>query len=445
MRRCLLHTTLLAAFVASPLLAQKPSPVAYDSYTLPNGLQVILSEDHATQVVTVDLWYHVGSRNEVPGRTGFAHLFEHMMFQGSANVKKAEHFQLVQRAGGSLNGSTGDDRTNYFEVVPSNRMNLALWLEADRMRSLAVTDSNLYNQREAVKEEKRLRIDNQPYSGAFLKGLTLPYDSTGCFAYGHETIGSMVDLNAAETGDVKAFFDQYYAPNNATLTVVGDFDPAEAKQLITEYFGDIPRGVNPPTVTCEYQFSPGRIATQIQDQKANLPAVLQVYRIPPKAHRDAPALQLLGTILGQGESSRLNQVLVRETRAAVASQALTIARLGPGHFAVLAIANQGVTQDSISHLLTSEIARLGLDGITEAELTKAKNSYRAQLITGRQRSLALAEALQDAMLNFGDPGAINQEYDRVMAVKLEDLRRVIRTYLSPANLVEVLISSEGIS
>ena len=198
-------------------LATQAGRVSYESFALPNGLRVVYSEDHSTPIATVDLWYRVGSRNERPGRGGFAHLFEHLMFQGSAHVKKAEHFQLIERAGGSSNASTHDDYTNYYETVPSNRLNLALWLEADRMRSLAITDENFHNQRETVKEERRLRVDNQPYGAAFTDGIVMAFDSATCFAYAHPTIGSMDDLNAAKLEDVQAFFDTYYAPNNATL------------------------------------------------------------------------------------------------------------------------------------------------------------------------------------------------------------------------------------
>src|ERR1043166_3545204 len=228
-----------------PLFGQEPARINLESYALPNGLQVILAPDHSSQVVAVDVWYHVGSRDEVRGRTGFAHLFEHMMFQGSEHVKKAEHFQLIERAGGSTNGSTAEDRTNFYESLPSNRLNLGLWLEAGRMRSLAVNDSNFSNQREAVKEERRLRVDNQPYASAIFEGMYALADSTSCFPYAHSIIGSMNDLNAAKTPDVKAFFDLYYTPNNATLTLVGDFDPAGTKRLIEQDFGAIPRGKEP--------------------------------------------------------------------------------------------------------------------------------------------------------------------------------------------------------
>src|SRR3990172_4098179 len=242
----------VSALLSGPLAAQ--TGVQYQVDSLPNGLRVILSEDHSTPVVSVDVWYHVGSRNEQAGRSGFAHLFEHMMFQGSRHVGKGQHFQLVERAGGDLNGTTNEDHTAYYQELPSNRLNLALWLEADRMRSLAITEENFENQRQAVKEERRLRVDNQPDAPALSEGITLLYDSTTCFAYAHSVIGSMADLDAAKVSDVQAFFDLHYAANNATLTVVGDFDPAEARQLIRQYFGALARGGEPAPLSCGQQF-----------------------------------------------------------------------------------------------------------------------------------------------------------------------------------------------
>lgn len=447
--------TLLRAFAATAILAvtaglaraQNPGRIPVEAYTLPNGLRVVLVEDHSAQVVAVDVWYDVGSRNEQRGRTGFAHLFEHMMFQGSENVKKGEHMQLVERAGGNLNGSTWDDRTNYYQVLPSNRLNLGLWLEADRMRTLAVTDSSFHNQRETVKEERRLRVDNQPYAGALRTGIFLPFDSTTCFGYAHEGIGSMADLDAATTEDVKAFFKLYYTPNNATLAVVGDFDPREARALVEQYFGGIPRGQTPPPVTCEQKMGTGMVRRRVSDAKANLPAVFQFYRIPEYRSDDMPAIELLATILGQGESSRLNRVLARDTKAAVAAQAIANPsgghRGGPGVFFALAIANQGVTADSLDALLAAQIARLSAEGVTGEELTKARNSYRSTTIHERQRALDLAEAVQRATLYFGDPGAINSDLDRYMKVTLEDLRRVARTYLRPENAVVLLVVPGG--
>ena len=233
------------ATVIPGVLSAQAGRIAFEQFTLPNGLHVIYSEDHSDPIVTVDMWYEVGSRNERPGRSGFAHLFEHMMFEGSAHVKKSEHNQLIERAGGDFNGSTTEDRTNYYETIPSNRLNLALWLEADRMRSLAITEPNFENQRQAVKEERRLRLDNQPYLTAYDDGLTFPFDSTSCFPYAHTVIGSMADLDAAKLADVQAFFETYYAPNNATLVVVGDFSPAQLRSLVNQYFASVPSHATP--------------------------------------------------------------------------------------------------------------------------------------------------------------------------------------------------------
>lgn len=434
------------ALVARLAQAQAPATVAIESYTLPNGLKVHLVEDHSAQVVAVNVWYDVGSRNEREGRTGFAHLFEHMMFQGSANVKKAEHFQLVERAGGQMNGSTQPDRTNYFEVVPSNRLNLALWLEADRMRSLAVTAENLKNQQEAVKEERRLRVDNQPYSAGLVDSLPTIFDRATCFPYAHSIIGSMDDLNAAKVEDVKAFFDLYYAPNNATLVITGDFQPAQAKALITQYFGEIPRGQTAPPVTCAPQQGTGREQVKrIADKNATLPAVLIGYRAVPPAHADFPALELLGTILGSGESSRLNRSLVREQKLAAGAQAL-VNPFGPmrgaGIFGALAIANQGVSADSIRAALVREMAQVGRS-VTAEELTKAKNSWRAQTIFGRQSALAMSEAVHYAALYLGDVNAVNRDAARFEAVTLDDIRRVATNYLRADNSLSLLILPEA--
>ncbi|HEV8358239.1 MAG TPA: pitrilysin family protein [Gemmatimonadales bacterium] len=438
-----LAALLAGAATSPPVRAQEPARIAFETYSLANGLTVILAPDHSAQVVAVDVWYDVGSRNEVRGRTGFAHLFEHMMFQGSAHVKKAEHFQLVERAGGELNGSTAEDRTNFFEELPSNRLNLGLWLEADRMRSLAVTDSTFANQREAVKEERRLRVDNQPYTGAIFEGMYALADSGSCFPYAHSIIGSMADLNAATTADVKAFFDRYYAPSNATLAVVGDFEPAEAKRLIQEYFGDIPRGAPSAAVVCEVKFGPGAIRRIWPDSKANLPAVLLAYRIPEYQSGDTPAIELLATIMGQGESSRINRTVVREQKLAQAAIVLSnpaAPRRGPGVFLALGISNQGISPDSLEAGLAQEFVRVALEGVTDAELTKAKNGYRTQLITQQQQALAKAEALQSATLFLGSPEAVNTNWKRYVAVTMADVKRVATTYFRPENSLVLLIT-----
>src|SRR5947207_7504510 len=364
---------LLRAALAPPLLGQS-GQIPYEAFTLPNGLRVLYSEDHSTPIVSVDVWYNTGSRNERPGRSGFAHLFEHMMFEGSAHVKKGEQFQLISRAGGSENGSTAEDRTNYYETVPSNRLNLALWLEADRMRSLAITDENFHNQRETVKEERRLRVDNQPYAPAFIDGMTWPFDSASCFAYAHTVIGSIDDLNAAQLSDVRAFFDTYYAPNNATLVVVGDVRPLELRRFVNQYFSEIPRHPDPSPVSCTSRLAPATARREVTDAHANLPAVVHIYRVPPHADPDTPALELLNVILGEGESSRLNVAVVRRDKAALGTQVAVNpfdSRRGPGVLVVLAIANQGVAPLKLDTMVRAQLDNMRTPGDAQAQRTTA--------------------------------------------------------------------------
>jgi zinc protease len=439
--RCVAGALLLAAALAPPAPAQA-GRIAYEAFTLPNSLRVIYSEDHATPIVSVDVWYNAGSRNERPGRSGFAHLFEHMMFEGSAHVKKGEHFQLISRAGGTENGSTTEDRTNYFETVPSNRLNLALWLEADRMRSLAITEENFHNQRETVKEERRLRVDNQPYTAAFIDGMTWPFDSTSCFAYAHTVIGSMADLDAARRADVQAFFDAYYAPNNAALVVVGDFRPLALRRLVNQYFGDIPRHPDPPRVQCSTRGLPAVLRRDITDPHANLPAVLRIYRVPPHADPDTPALELLNIILGQGESSRLNVAVVRRAKAALGTQVAMNpfeARRGPGVLIAVAIANQGIDPLKLDTLVAAELDSLRTTDVTADELTKAKNTLRAGYIQGRETTLGKAEELHHYDMFHSSLAEINTDLERFLAVTAADIRRVAGKYLDPATALVVVV------
>ena len=437
---------LVAGALWSSAAAAQSARIAVDRSVLPNGLTLQLVEDHSTQVVSVSLWYDVGSRDEVPGKTGFAHLFEHMMFQGSAHIAKAEHGQLVERAGGSLNANTQYDITRYYNVVPSNRVNLALWLEAERMRSLAVTDENLKNQVAAVKEERRLRVDNAPYGKAIWEAPLAMFDAKSCFAYAHSMIGSMDDLAASSVADVKAFFDRYYAPNNAVLTVVGDIKPAEVKRLVGEYFGGIARQPAPPKVTCEQRFSTGAQRTTVRDDKATLPAVILMYRVPATSHADTPALDLLGTILGSGEASRLNKVLAREAKLALGTQILLNPfgpRRGPGQFLALVIANQGVTPDTLEKRLAAEIEAVARTGVTPEELTRAKNQFRAAKVNERQQTFAMGEAVQNATFFLGSPDAVNSDLDRYAKVTVDDVKRVAATYLIPANSLVVTVLPEA--
>jgi zinc protease len=439
-RTCALVAPLL--LLAAPLAAQQPlgiGEIPTERYTLDNGLEVILVPDRSVPVVAVDVWYHVGAANEREGRTGFAHLFEHMMFQGSDNVAKGEHMQLVERAGGSMNGTTGSDRTNYFETLPSNRLNLGLWLEADRMRSLAVTAENLDNQREVVKEERRLRIDNAPYGASIRAAMSeVPYNAETCYAYSHEAIGSMADLDAAALADVRDFFATYYAPGNATLVVVGDFESPEARAMIQEYFDDIPAGPDLPPVECEQPFVHLPVSETFDDANANLPALFTAYGLPAAGDPDVYPLRLLAAMLAGGESSRLHERLVRTERAALQVFSFPDFRRGPGIFLVGAISNQGVDAARLEALIDEEMARVAAEGVTAEELEKAKNQYRSQVIRQMQTALGKAEAIQQASFLYGEPGAVTTDLDRTVAVTLDDIRRAASRYLVPENRATVI-------
>jgi zinc protease len=441
--RTSLVALMVSRFLLAPVtLAGQTAAIAYESFTLPNGLRVIYSEDHTTPIVSVDIWYDVGSRDERPGRSGFAHLFEHLMFEGSAHAPKGLHSHLIESAGGEDNASTAEDRTNYFATVPSNYLNVVLWLEADRMRSLTITDETFHNQRETVKEERRLRVDNQPYGVAFTDGMTWPFDSATCFPYAHTVIGSMVDLNTATLDDVRTFFDTYYAPNTATLVVTGDFRPLELRRLVNQYFGTVPRHPAPPPVQCRYGFHPGLERRTLIDPHANLPAVLRYYRIPPHPDPDTPALGLLTVILGDGESSRLNVTVVRRDEAALGTQVSMNpydARLGPGILLALAVANQGVGAMRLDSLLGRALDSLRTTPVTPQELQKAKTIFRAGFLRDRETTAGRAEALHHYDRFHATLGEINTDLDRYLAVTADDIQRVAAKYLDPANLVDVIV------
>jgi predicted Zn-dependent peptidase len=287
-------------------------------------------------------------------------------------------------------------------------------------------------------------VDNQPYTGAIFEGMYALADSATCFPYAHSVIGSMEDLNAAKTPDVEAFFKQYYTPNNAILTVAGDFDPPSTKALIQQYFGEIPRGETPPPVDCRATFNSGTIRRNWPDGKASLPAVMLAYRLPEYKSDDTPALDLLASILGQGESSRINRTVVREKKLAQGAIVLSNPfgpRRGPGVLLALGIANQGVTPDSISAALIEEFDKVAKDGVLESELVKAKNGYRTQLITQQQQALNRAEAVQSANLFLGDPEAVNTNWRRFLAVTGDDLKRVAAKYLRTDNALIILITT----
>ncbi len=338
-----MRTAATSVFLAGSLLLQaqtppKPLRIPIEQYKLDNGLRIVMSVDHSAPTYGISITYNVGSHNEHAGRTGFAHLFEHMMFEGSENVGKGEHMILVENNGGNMNGTTTEDRTNYFESFASNQLDLGLFLESDRMRSLAVNQANLDNQRNAVQEERRLSVDNQPYgeTSEVLQGLI--YDN---FANKHSVIGSMQDLNAATIKDVQEFFRIYYAPNNAVLTLVGDFEPADALAKIKKYFGDIPAQPAPPVPDLAEPKQTAERTKTIEDPFAQVPRLDIAFKTPPGNTPDVYALDVLSTALGGGQSSRLYQTLVKDKELAVNVFCYIEEHKGPSTFNVVVLARPG--------------------------------------------------------------------------------------------------------
>jgi predicted Zn-dependent peptidase len=357
-----------------------------------------------------------------------------MMFEGSENVGPTEHFQLISRAGGTMNGSTTQDRTNYWEILPANRLNLGLWLEADRMRSLVINEEKFENQRETVKEERRQGIDNQPYGETFLVSDTLAFDA---WPYSHTVIGRMVDLDAAPVEDVQMFFNRYYCPQNAVLTIVGDIDPKKTRKMVEEYFGDIPGGERAEFPEWDEPFNVGERRQVVDAPKANVPAAFIGYKIPPHIHEDTPALQLLNDLLVDGESSRLHKRLVKDEEAAFGVFGFMDSRLGPGLFRLIVAANAGVDIDECERLLYDEIDRMMAEGISEDELKKVKVQFKSDFIGGRQTVLNKAEALHHYIRFHGNVADINTDLDLYMAVTADDIQRVAKKYLVQENRTAV--------
>lgn len=404
--------------------------IPVEQFTLANGLRVVLSEDRSVPVVSVAVYYDVGSRNEREGRTGFAHLFEHMMFQGSENVPKAGHFQYIFNNGGTMNGTTSSERTNYFETLPANQLPLALWLESDRMRSLKVTQENLDNQREAVKEEKRLNYDNRPYSNAFLRLNELIYLNP---RNAHSTIGSMEDLDDATIEDVREFFRIYYAPNNAVLAICGDFDSAEARSLVDKFFAAIPAQPAPSGVDVS---EPEEVAAReelYRDPFAQLPAIMLGWKVPARRTPDYYALSLASDLLLEGDSSRLYQRLVKDEESVVGIQGGIGERRGPSTLYVFAIPKPGHTTERIRATIQEEIEQLATEGPTSEEMEKLRNTMLNDSVRSRQSTLYRAQRLAEFALYDGDPDLFNTELELYLAVTPEEIKAAVSRYLLTDN------------
>jgi zinc protease len=407
-------------------------PIPIEQFTLANGLRVVLAEDHAVPVVSVAVYYDVGSRNEKPGRTGFAHLFEHMMFQGSENVSKAAHFQYISNAGGTMNGTTSSERTNYYETLPASQLPLALWLESDRMRSLKVTQENLDNQRQAVQEEKRLRYDNQPYVNGFLRLFEMSFKNP---ANAHSTIGSMEDLDAATVEDVSEFFRVYYAPNNAVLTIAGDFDQEQTRTLVERYFATIPNQANPPAVDVS---EPPEVAERedvFLDKLAPVPAFALGWKIPPRRTPPFYALMLASHLLFEGESSRLYQKLVKGEESVVQIQGGIDERRGPSGLFIVVIPKPGNEVATIRETIMQELHKLATAGPGEAEMEKLHNNLLNDGVRNRQSSLYRAQQLAEFALYDGQPELFNTELNNYLSVTGTQIREAVAHYLDTDNRV----------
>jgi zinc protease len=405
-----------------------------EDYKLPNGLRVVLNEDHSAPLVAINVWYHVGSKNERVGRTGFAHLFEHMLFSGSEHVGNNEHFRHVQSVGGVLNGTTFFDRTNYFETLPSNYLALGLWLESDRMGFFlpALTQEKLDIQREVVKEERRQRYDNVPYGTAFERLLNLAYDPD--YPYHWPTIGSMSDLGAASLDDIRDFFRTWYRPDNAVLTLIGDFVPSEAKGLVEKYFGDIPAGRDFPRFSAHRKPLGGE-RRETFSSPVQLPRVYRLYHLPKMGERDWIAADLLATVLSSDKASRFDRALVHEQQIAQDVAAYVLPTESTGILLMHATAREGVSVEQIERALDAEIARLVKGGITDDELTRARN--RAEMDYAHQIENYDTRADLIGMLStyFNDPQRVHHWLEPYNRATPEDLVGVARTFLVSDNRV----------
>jgi len=409
--------------------------IPVESYRLPNGLHVVLSQDHTAPIVAVNLWYHVGSANERLERTGFAHLFEHMLFQGSSNVEANEHFELVQRAGGTLNGSTWLDRTNYYETLPSNQLAIALWLEADRMARMvpALTQLKLDTQRDVVKNERRWSVDNQPYGTWWerLPALCFPKEHP----FHHSLIGSMEHLSAASLDDVAEFFTTYYAPNNAVLTIAGDFERGDAMALVHEYFGPIPAGKERPPLrdmTVPPTFG-STIRETVYDAVA-LPRVFVACRTPVFGTDGYYAASLAAAVLGLRTGSRLERTLVRGQRVASQAAAFTydLAK-GSDLLIVDATAHPGVSPERLEAAVLAELDRIHADGVTEAETARARALIETSFVTSLQSAAERADQLSRFATYFGDATLANEQVERYQRTTAEQVSSLARERLGPDN------------
>ena len=415
------------AMAASFAMLFNAQQIKFEEYDLPNGLHVILHQDNSAPVVTTSVMYHVGAKDEAAGRTGFAHFFEHLLFEGTKNIKRGEWFKLVSANGGSNNANTNPDRTYYYETFPSNNEQLGLWMEAERLRHPVINQIGVDTQREVVKEEKRLRMDNQPYGGLFNAILTTLFKK---HPYKGTVIGSMEDLNSAKLEEFNAFFKKYYIPNNATLVVAGDIKPEQTKKWINEYFGSIPKGTpitrNFPKETPITQ----EFEETVYDANIQIPAYIFAYRTPAEKERDAYILSMLGSYLSKGKSSVLYKKLVDNEKKALAVEAFNLGLVDHSIFAFFAIPMGNTSKDVLKKDIDAEIKKLQTDLISEEDYQKLQNQVENDFVNANSSVEGIANTLADSYLLKGNTNLINEEINIYRSITREDLRNAARKYLN---------------
>ena len=421
--------------------AVRPPKLDYTMTKLPNGLQVVLLEDHSTPIVHAEIWYHVGSKNERPGRTGFAHLFEHMMFKGSKNVEPEGHPSWISSVGGQSNAYTTEDATVFWQTFPAQYLPLVLWLEADRMASLRIEEKVFQTEREVVKEERRMRVENQPYG----RLNEIIYDQAfTTHPYKHPTIGSMHDLEAASVDDVRDFFKTYYVPENATLVIVGDFDAKEVAGLVTQYLGRVPKASRP--VPRDIPKEPPQTKERRVQLEENwpLPAVVVAHHITFDGHTDSYPLHVASKVLSDGQSSRIYKSLVYDKQIALAAFGGANIIEDPNLFFAVAIVQPGHTPQEAATALIAELDRLKAEPIKESELQQAKNQFARDYILGRESNKEKAQTLGHAVVIHNDIKTADGEFDIFMNMTTKDVQRVAQTYFRPENrLVLTIMPKNG--
>jgi zinc protease len=429
-----------ALWLAAPEAAVRPPKLEYQRLQLPNGLVVILHQDRSTPIVHVELWYHVGSKNEKKGRTGFAHFFEHLMFKGSKNVNPEQHTSIIASVGGQANAYTTEDTTVFWQTIPAQYLPLALWMEADRMATLRIDQSTFVTEREVVKEERRMRIENPPF------GLLNELVSDHAFdvhPYKHPVIGSMDDLNAATIEDVRDFYRTYYVPENATLMIVGDFETDTAVGLVNQYLGRVPKAAKPVPRDIPQEPTHTKERRVTLTEPWPLPAIVVGYQTPYNGHPDSYPMFVMSKTLSDGQTSRIYRKLVYDTGLALTAFGSASYLEEPGLFYSVALANPGKSPEEIEKVLIGEFERLKAEGISERELQRAKNQFARDYILSRQSIKDKASQLGHAEVIQKDMASADGEFDTFLKVTTDDIKRVARKYFTTENRLVLRVMPSG--